>query len=75
MGTDSSRVLQLRRKRGGRVNLPNDQDQRDRFRDELDDELLGHGRAGSGKTRAITDRIAAIAEHERAREWLPTWWW
>ena len=54
------------------MNLPGDQSQRDRFIHELDRNFSVVASAGSGKTRAITDRIVAIARHERACDWMPT---
>ena len=54
------------------MNAPHDQAQRDRFIYELERNFSVVASAGSGKTRAITDRIVALARRERAREWLPT---
>jgi ATP-dependent helicase/nuclease subunit A len=53
------------------MNEPIDQPNRERFVSELDKNLSVVAAAGSGKTRAITDRIVQIAKTERAREWLP----
>src|ERR1051326_4259236 len=69
MGADSSRF----RRRGGRslMNASIDQPARQRFIDELDHNFSVIAAAGSGKTRAITDRIGQIAKSARARELLP----
>ncbi len=49
-----------------------DQEARRRFACELDANFSVIASAGSGKTRAITDRIAEIAkDRQRAAEWLP----
>jgi ATP-dependent helicase/nuclease subunit A len=49
-----------------------DQDARRRFASELDRNFSVIASAGSGKTRAITDRIVEIAkDRQRALEWLP----
>ena len=51
---------------------PIDQPQRERFISGLDRNFSVVASAGSGKTRAITDRITAIARSPRAKEMLPT---
>ena len=49
-----------------------DETERQRFAPELDCNFSVIASAGSGKTRAITDRIVEIAKHpQRALEWLP----
>lgn len=49
-----------------------DDDARQRFASELDRNFSVTASAGSGKTRAITDRIVEIAQdRHRAVEWLP----
>ena len=49
-----------------------DQQARQRFASELDGNFSVIASAGSGKTRAITDRIVEIAkDRQRALEWLP----
>jgi ATP-dependent helicase/nuclease subunit A len=53
------------------MNLPIDQSSRDRFVSELDRNFSVVAAAGSGKTRAITDRIVQIAKDRHAEEWLP----
>lgn len=53
------------------MNEPIDQSERRRFVCELDRNFSVIAAAGSGKTRAITDRIAQIAKSARAREVLP----
>jgi len=53
------------------VNAPHDQSARDRFIRELERNFSVVASAGSGKTRAITDRIVALAQHEHAVDWLP----
>jgi ATP-dependent exoDNAse (exonuclease V) beta subunit len=53
------------------MTTPIDQPQRTRFINELERNFSVVASAGSGKTRAITDRIVAMARHERALEWLP----
>ena len=50
---------------------PADHPQRERFITELDRNFSVIASAGSGKTRAITDRIATLARSERAALWLP----
>ena len=50
---------------------PIDQANRQRFVCELDKNFSVVAAAGSGKTRAITDRIVQIARSGEAREWLP----
>src|SRR5438477_2327387 len=62
----------VRRRRGRQImNGPIDQPNRERFVSELDRNFSVVAAAGSGKTRAITDRIVQIAKSEHAREWLP----
>jgi ATP-dependent helicase/nuclease subunit A len=52
--------------------LPQDQAQRERFANELDKNFSVIAAAGAGKTTAITERIAQIAQSpERAGEWFP----
>ena len=53
------------------MSKPIDQPQRTRFITELERNFSVVASAGSGKTRAITDRIVTLARHERARDWLP----
>ena len=49
-----------------------DQEARRRFASELNQNFSVIASAGSGKTRAITDRIVEIAQdRQRAAEWLP----
>ena len=48
-----------------------DQKARERFASELDRNFSVIASAGSGKTRAITDRIVEIAGSSHALEWLP----
>jgi ATP-dependent helicase/nuclease subunit A len=50
---------------------PSDQRERERFSSELDRNFSVVAAAGSGKTRALTDRIVAIARSDHALEWLP----
>jgi ATP-dependent exoDNAse (exonuclease V) beta subunit len=52
------------------VNGPHDQAERDRFTQELDRNFSVVASAGSGKTRAITDRVLEIARSPQAREIL-----
>src|SRR5437870_12204655 len=69
MGADPSG---FRRRRGRLVmNKPIDQPDRERFVSELDRNFSVVAAAGSGKTRAITDRIVQIAKSGYARDWLP----
>lgn len=53
------------------MNKPIDQADRERFVSELDRNFSVIAAAGSGKTRAITDRIVEIAKSSHARERLP----
>src|SRR6202140_1240971 len=53
------------------MNDPIDQPNRERFVSELDKNFSVVAAAGSGKTRAITDRIVQIAKSGHARDWLP----
>jgi ATP-dependent exoDNAse (exonuclease V) beta subunit len=53
------------------VNAPIDQPDRERFVSELDRNFSVVAAAGSGKTRAITDRIVQIAGSGQARDRLP----
>ncbi len=53
------------------MNKPIDRADRERFVSELDKNFSVIAAAGSGKTRAITDRIVEIAKSSHAREWLP----
>jgi ATP-dependent helicase/nuclease subunit A len=48
-----------------------DHPQREQFVTELDKNFSVIASAGSGKTRAITDRIVQIARSSKATEWLP----
>src|SRR5437867_324234 len=69
MGADTSGVC---RRRGRPImNEPIDQPNRERFVSELDKNFSVVAAAGSGKTRAITDRIVQIAKSGYARDWLP----
>jgi len=54
------------------MNTPFDQPQRTRFITELERNFSVVASAGSGKTRAITDRIIALARSAHASEWLPS---
>src|SRR5436305_1311532 len=54
------------------MNTPHDQSQRDPFVRDLERNFSVVASAGSGKTRAITDRIVALAQHEHAVDWLPS---
>ena len=53
------------------MNAPSDLAARERFVTELGKNFSVIAAAGSGKTRAITDRIVRIAQDRHAREWLP----
>ena len=53
------------------VNSIADQGGRERFTCELDKNFSVIASAGSGKTRAITDRVVEIAKSPNALEWLP----
>ena len=53
------------------MKMPNDQSERRRFVEELDRNFSVVASAGSGKTRAITDRVLQIARTPNAREILP----
>ena len=53
------------------MNQPIDQPNRECFVSELDKNFSVVAAAGSGKTRAVTDRIVQIAKSEQARDWLP----
>ncbi|MEY2577912.1 MAG: CRISPR-associated exonuclease Cas4, partial [Verrucomicrobiota bacterium] len=53
------------------MTMPGDQSDRDRFTKELDRNFSVVASAGSGKTRAITDRVLEIARAPDAREILP----
>ena len=48
-----------------------DHDARQRFACELDENFSVIASAGSGKTRAITDRIVELARSRNALKWLP----
>jgi len=71
MGADASR---FHAPKGGENELTAmaDEAARQRFAHELDRNFSAVASAGSGKTRAITDRIVEIAKNaQHAREWLP----
>src|SRR5436190_10750519 len=69
MGADTSGIC---RRRGRPImNEPIDQPNRECFVSELEKNFSVVAAAGSGKTRAITDRIVQIAKSEQARDWLP----
>lgn len=53
------------------MSRPSDQSGRDRFASELENNFSVIAAAGSGKTRAITDRIVKMAQDRHAQEWLP----
>jgi ATP-dependent exoDNAse (exonuclease V) beta subunit len=54
------------------MTLPSDQSARNDFIERFEENFSVVAAAGSGKTRAITDRIAAIARSPHAEAWLPT---
>lgn len=53
------------------MSKPSDQSTRDRFAQELDRNFSVIAAAGSGKTRAVTDRIAQLAQASNAADALP----
>ena len=53
------------------MNAPQDQSERTRFATELERNFSVVASAGSGKTRAVTDRIVQLAKSPGAREALP----
>ncbi|MGH8099650.1 MAG: UvrD-helicase domain-containing protein, partial [Chthoniobacterales bacterium] len=53
------------------MSRPSDQNSRERFASELGRNFSVLAAAGSGKTRAITDRIVKMAQDRHAPEWLP----
>lgn len=53
------------------MSKPSDQSSRERFASELRRNFSVLAAAGSGKTRAITDRIVKMAQDRHALEWLP----
>lgn len=53
------------------MSQPSDQSTRDRFAQELDRNFSVIAAAGSGKTRAVTDRIAQLAQAPNAADALP----
>lgn len=53
------------------MTTPHDQDARTRFATELDRNFSVVASAGSGKTRAVTDRIVQLAQAPNAAEVLP----
>src|SRR5215472_5976987 len=69
MGDDSSRAGA--RTRGLLMSSLVDGNARERFASELNRNFSVVASAGSGKTRAITDRVVQIAKSSRALEWLP----
>src|SRR5438552_4755123 len=69
MGVDASGIC--RRRGRPLMNEPIDQPNRECFVSELDKNFSVVAAAGSGKTRAVTDRIVQIAKSEQARDWLP----
>lgn len=54
------------------MSTPSDQYARERFATTLDENFSVVAAAGSGKTRAITERVATIARGTHAEEWLPS---
>src|SRR5438445_2839485 len=69
MGVEASGIC---RRRGRPImNVPIDQPNRECFVSELEKNFSVVAAAGSGKTRAVTDRIVQIAKSEQARDWLP----
>ena len=57
------------------VKMPPDQKSRDRFISELEKNFSVIAAAGSGKTRAITDRIVQIALARTREKYCRLWWW
>jgi ATP-dependent helicase/nuclease subunit A len=71
VGADASGFFS-RRRGGSEVTPIADETARQRFAHELDRNFSVIASAGSGKTRAITDRIVEMAKNRlRALEWLP----
>src|SRR5215475_14726450 len=71
MGADTSGI-RARRGRASKVTTIVDDAARQRFVRELDRNFSVIASAGSGKTRAIANRIVEIAKNrQRALEWLP----
>jgi ATP-dependent exoDNAse (exonuclease V) beta subunit len=71
MGADASGFFS-RGRGGSEVTQIADETARQRFARELDRNFSVIASAGSGKTRAITERIAEMAKNrQRALEWLP----
>src|SRR5438477_5108163 len=68
MGNDASRI---RARRRSQMRTIADETARERFVRELDRNFSVVASAGSGKTRAISDRVVSMAHDQRALEWLP----